>query len=592
MTNLNTLVIKNEVIKLLVKLKNKNTGNITDFIKTENFRGNPLKENNNLFSSFKNTTKNTILFVSSRINSKSKWLMNTGEWVSDFKYKLQIKGRMNLKLNFLLENNPQLRAARIQRYRVYQRLFAYGYLATIANSFFMQRTANTTFNNANPISLPYNLVFADIVIFRLWSLRKFIMRPIYMKRLFCLSLGSVKKKQISKALIYIRGIKSKRFSRFFKFFQYSLYSLVYSSFKIMGLEELLQYIKAGFFTVNGQIITNPLYACNKHDLIQFNVFYLFKRAETEEFDFKMLRGFKQKHSQMKNLTMFFLLSFFKSSIMFKPFSKRKPRMNPLNSVSLLNAFQVRLKQETKWRLSVLSRTLQVRNKYAQDFYNWANNNHNVYHWDCSASHIQYYQNILIGFNNLDALYSDTIKDTDKKSTKPKKIIKQTIYSSIIKLKAHFSSIKNYLSFTSFISSYLSNTSANMRLKKRLLRMNSLGLVTREFKVKGQLRTKMGWSITIKKNRNQKASNIKFSVAHLIKQRRNAVVTNKQRRLSARTLDGVGQIKRRHLSRNSSTLVDTDVFAVNILSQNQKNRGNHRFLNQASARFLLTFCAKM
>lgn len=167
MTKLNSSLIKNEVIKLLVKLKNKNTGNSTEAILKEIILGPRVTEKQKYLTSIKNNTTQAIVFIFSRINSKSKLLIKKYQMLESFQFKIQIKGRMHLKLNYLLESNPQLKAARIQRYRVYQRLFAYGYLASIAQSFFLTKPARSTFYQNHYVGLTYNLVFADIIMFKL-----------------------------------------------------------------------------------------------------------------------------------------------------------------------------------------------------------------------------------------------------------------------------------------------------------------------------------------------------------------------------------------------------------------------------------------
>lgn len=594
MRRLNSELIKNEVIKLLVNLKHKNTGNTTDIISKNNVKVKKATYKKNSWQLIKNVATKTIMLAFSRANSINKPRINGSAWSSIYSFKLRIKGRFYLRLNYITEKNPQTRAARLQRYRVYQRLFAYGYLASIAHSFFMQKTSTSTFYQNSYFGLKYNLVFADLIMFKLWSLRKFIMRPIYMKRLFCLSLGSVKKKQITRTLAYIRRAKKNRISKFFKFFQYSLYSLVSQSFKLMNLDTLLIFIKAGFFTVNGQIITNPLYACETQDLIQFNVFYLFKQAEYMELEPSLMNSLKHKSVKLKDLTMFFLLTFFHNTILYKPVSKRRRyKTTSTNVNSWLKAFDKKRHYANQWNLQTFFKLIGPQSKQLLARFSAVTKKTDpltIVYPPISAL------NLLSKFHPL-SYYMLVLNNDEKKINLKKKvvnakvIVKKTIFSVLNKMNTHSVRLRTYLTLGYFLNTYLDATEQKFRLKKKLKTIKKFGVVTRVFKVRGQSRIKKGWAFMEQSNRSRKRSIIKHNILHLVKQRRNTVFNKSRSSLTARTVEAVVYLRHSRFNQTYNLLVDNDVFAVNILNQHKKNKGKRQFLNQATARFLLAFCTK-
>lgn len=609
--------MKNILIKKLIQLKNKNTGFITEALR-KHILMNKIATHSKVPKKF--TTKLIVnpwryikdkkilteTIVTLRTKAKKKTIFNTAKWARYYHHRIRIKGRFMLKQLHLVEKNPQLLSVAMQRYRVYQRLFAYGYLARLSKTFFMKNNANNSFYKNNTMGLKHSLVFADIVVFKLWTLRRFLMRPIFMNRMFCLALGSIKKSQIRKSLIYAKRVKLKKVSRFFLLFQYSLFSLIYQSFKTMGLPLLLHYIKSGFFFVNGEIITNPLHPCKTTDVVQFNVFYLFKSIEAFDFSLQEYIAAGKQFMRSKESVYFFLLSFFKSTILLRPKYERSIRFRKNKLMPWLRMLLSKRSEINRWYFQIIPKLIHFDLKEQSKSSTLSLNNLKVDVTENFIGACKTTNFLTIIANNLQIRKYLAYKLEIKPETKPTNITTKiasltdaqkktksryakTIFSILQKMKAQRTNTIDFLRYRYMCYRNLATNSSAFRIKRA---MKSLGKFwfTNKAAQRHHKYLKYRWLIQPTSNPKRKLKyNIKNSITHMIRQKRTSVINVSRSIVTSKSSDAVMRQKHQTYNQAMNLIVDTDVFAFTVINNTMLNIGRRSFLNKACARFILSFC---
>lgn len=240
-------------------------------------------------------------------------------WITSWRYKVKIRGRWLYQLRFRTAMKKALRYSAFKQQQHFRALYPQGYLAQQASSFFNHRSvqSRTAWQTETPLVLKYDQIVADILKFRTWNLRRFLIKPIWVRKLLFFYLN-VKKKEVAGLLTKQLAVKLNKTGAFARFLQYSLMAVLYNAFKLLGLATVLMLITKRVIWVNGVLATNPFQPCYVQDIVQLDVFSLFRVTYPQE-HYRRLKSISTKaRNRDKLATIAHLLSLFKNAAAIRP----------------------------------------------------------------------------------------------------------------------------------------------------------------------------------------------------------------------------------------------------------------------------------
>lgn len=296
-------------------------------------------------------------------------------WIKKYRYEKVYRGRFLLRDTPLIRKKRQLLNLPIRRYKLYQRLFKYGYRARDANSFFMQSKKSFFLSSVSNNSFSYEYIFADIARYKTWSTRRFWINSIYFRKLLWLYLGHGSKKgpNLLKKIATTRHFK---LTNLYNCLQYSIFAVLQASFQVLGVKTLLTYITQGYVWVNGSRETNPFRPCYLLDFVQLDIFRLLRQIRTIE-EHPAVWALPKKHlshvtRRAVNRFFTYLPTALKTTLSLRPFAKKEPVKDYLRwSLSLysmrvsvrerIHTYAIRLRQLRHLDVKGAQRTTRLRN---------------------------------------------------------------------------------------------------------------------------------------------------------------------------------------------------------------------------------------
>lgn len=243
-------------------------------------------------------------------------------WRKGFRFKLQMKGRWLYQLRFRMQRKRTLNFLPLTQVPAFQKLFQKSFLARQADSFFSSQSHPRLAIHAQAgsavLTIRYNQIVADILRFRLWTLRRFSIKPVWTKKLLRFYLNAAKR-DIHKLILKSDTSKTRPVQRLLTLLQYSLSSVVYKAFKTLGLAVVLHLIKTNKVWVNGRPIIDPFYTCYPQDFIQLDVFNLFRPPKRNEL-LKEINALTEKPGKRKQrlVAISLMFSLFKNPVLIRP----------------------------------------------------------------------------------------------------------------------------------------------------------------------------------------------------------------------------------------------------------------------------------
>lgn len=244
-----------------------------------------------------------------------------------------IKGRKLYRLNKLSKNEGRKKRLRlpITQIPLYRRLFQKGFMSRKADRFFGHSSAKqTAWIGHSSFVIDYDVVLADILRHRVWTMRRFMIRPILMRKLLVRYM-SAPNTRVSRLLELAYNTKKAPTIWLIKALRYSLVTLVYKAFRTLGLNVALMFIRNSLIWVNGQRQTNPFHPCYKGDLIQMDVFTILRLPRWAELYPPHRSSLTSRtrslthRRQYKYIQASALISLFKNPIVKRPISIQGPQ---------------------------------------------------------------------------------------------------------------------------------------------------------------------------------------------------------------------------------------------------------------------------